>query len=366
MEERGSPRRDGLWPLSLQIDGQTWSGDLLEFSAQGMRARVQGRLAHAGAQVTVSLPSKGEQKSFIGNIVWSRASSASGITFVGIRFVRDHALDFLRDRAPHRAPLRRFRRANIESYADLFTPEGASTRAAVRDISSGGAFIEPSANASWKRNDWLRFSAGGSGVRSRVTWQGWSVRHGCYGYGIQFDRSVVTEHTAASEPKGEQWVFTYGSSMNLDSLLERARAFGCERSDFLLSRPATLQGYELCWNYFSNRWSSGAANIVAAPGKSLPGVVFKVSEPALRAVDEEEGHPTRRTRGDLPLSVSLSQADGTEQIVSAWVYSVQLYMTNEERVEPSSEYVGIMREGARLHGINPSYITHSLRPRRAR
>jgi gamma-glutamylcyclotransferase (GGCT)/AIG2-like uncharacterized protein YtfP len=154
--------------------------------------------------------------------------------------------------------------------------------------------------------------------------------------------------------KGE-WVFAYGSSMNTEDLHRWLTGHGRSTEGILQAAAASLPGYRMAWNYRSRMRRGGAANLRTAPGREMFGVALQVDEPTLLALDAKEGHPEIYSRGERQLAVRLR--DGTE--IQAWVYLVVPERCSERGEWPRKEYLRLVVEGAREHGL-PAWHVREL------
>lgn len=150
-----------------------------------------------------------------------------------------------------------------------------------------------------------------------------------------------------------EWVFAYGSNMDLEDLARWLRERGHPERRPLSMSAAVLEGHQLVWNYSSPSRKGGAANVEEAPLVSLPGVALLVEPPLLAALDEKEGHPDRYLRE--PRAVRLSD----DRRVTAWLYTVTPLWRTPEPVWPRRAYLDVVLRGARAHGL-PSWHVDAL------
>lgn len=150
-------------------------------------------------------------------------------------------------------------------------------------------------------------------------------------------------------------IFAYGSNMHLGDL---ARWLG-ER-DLLhlaprLATPAVLADHALDWHYHSMSRDGGAANVVAAPGREVRGVVLHACEALLDAIDRKEGHPLRYSRGDTPVVAACLRTGAPLQ---AWLYQVTDAFRTDAPVAPRTAYLALMIEAARAHALGADWVAH--------
>lgn len=146
-------------------------------------------------------------------------------------------------------------------------------------------------------------------------------------------------------------VFAYGSNMHQEDL---ARWFEANEFDYDASVLGLELGYlvdhTLVWNYLSPVREGGAANVGAAPGKRLPGVILEVDASGLEAIDRKEGYPDRYGRRLETIAVP----DGVER--QAWVYRVTDAYRREGFTPPRRNYLDLIIAAAERFRFNDAYL----------
>ena len=103
------------------------------------------------------------------------------------------------------------------------------------------------------------------------------------------------------------WYFAYGSNMNPARVRERGLSY-C----YLL--PATLAGHQLFFNKTASPAGAGHANIEAAPGDRVEGVLYQlVDDNEIERMDPFERVPINYRRELVELATSLGP-------IQAWTY----------------------------------------------
>jgi hypothetical protein len=148
------------------------------------------------------------------------------------------------------------------------------------------------------------------------------------------------------------WVFAYGSNMATDELARLRPFSGGQATGVARVEPAFLPGHRLVWNYRSRKRDCGVANVEPCSGRDLPGVALLVNAECLGAIDEKEGHPHAYSRGSSLVTVHLAR--GGE--VDAWVYVVRPERRSAMPVLPNREYLQLLIDGARHHGLPAAHI----------
>lgn len=136
-----------------------------------------------------------------------------------------------------------------------------------------------------------------------------------------------------------KWYFAYGSNMNVERLLDgRLAQKGVGMGARIGGR---LDGWELAFNKIRAEKSSGAGNILVAPGKIVHGTLNELPEAGFDVLDVWEGvaggHYERRT---LPII----RTDSGET-VDAIAY---VALTVGEGLRPTREYLGHLLAGQDL------------------
>lgn len=146
--------------------------------------------------------------------------------------------------------------------------------------------------------------------------------------------------SAAEDDEGSDvWYFAIGSMMNPTSLRGR-------RLVPLESFPAELLDFELI--FFG---SGGMAAAQDSPGKSLHGVLHRMSEKHMAVLDNLE-------RGYHRQTAQARDYSGRLQDCTVYVKNEELQATvSAGNVPPSERYLDILCEGAAHFGVDASYVT---------
>jgi gamma-glutamylcyclotransferase len=136
--------------------------------------------------------------------------------------------------------------------------------------------------------------------------------------------------------------FAYGSNMDerdLRVLCPTSRHLGC----------ACLDGYRLAFSRRSIVSGTGVADVAAAPGERVWGVLYELDEHDLDALDRKEGHGWAYIRERKRVRL---EADGLDR--DAIIYSVLSKEPSE--VAPSHEYLNRLVAAAERHALPQGYI----------
>jgi cation transport regulator ChaC len=135
------------------------------------------------------------------------------------------------------------------------------------------------------------------------------------------------------------WYFAYGS--NLSRAVMQSRA-----GQILDAQPGRLENYELLFNK-KVRGGTGEANIQPARGKLVLGVLYRLTEAALRSLDRNTGVPAHYRR------IEVSAQDGSGNKVNAQAYIASKV---EKGLRPATHYLQTILDGAAENGFPEDYM----------
>lgn len=135
------------------------------------------------------------------------------------------------------------------------------------------------------------------------------------------------------------WYFAYASNMSRAQVEQRAGAPAEEK-------VVRLDNYELNFDKIA-RGGTGTANLVAAEGKVVHGVLYRVTERQLKTLDRFEGVPDHYRRSQ----VTVVDEQGNR-------LSAQVYLARKVRkgLKPDRLYLQRIVQGAEEHGLPADYI----------
>ena len=149
-----------------------------------------------------------------------------------------------------------------------------------------------------------------------------------------------------------EWVFAYGSNMNLGDLRGWLAAQGHSGDGIRRVELAILPGYRLVWNYRSITRDGGAANVAPCAGRNLPRLALSVDARTLATIDRKEGHPRYYSRASAPIVVRLQRGED----ISAWVYIAVPERCSAAPVPPRRAYLDLLLKAAREHALPAWYV----------
>jgi gamma-glutamylcyclotransferase (GGCT)/AIG2-like uncharacterized protein YtfP len=152
---------------------------------------------------------------------------------------------------------------------------------------------------------------------------------------------------------GTDFMFAYGSNMNRSHVRSWLEANGFDSSLIVDATPATLDGYDFVWNYYSRGWGGGTANLEHKEGSLIHGVLMEIDESLLKAFDHKEGHPFFYSRGDKRIPV---RRDSDGKTVFAWIYLAAPNKGERRDVWPSREYKRTILEAASFSQFPQDYV----------
>ena len=149
------------------------------------------------------------------------------------------------------------------------------------------------------------------------------------------------------------YVFAYGSNMNSSDLRSWLERNGYDSSLILNRWPATLDGYDFVWDYYSSGRRGGACNLKQKDGSRIYGVLLEIDEALLKAFDRKEGNPIFYSRGRKRVPV-LREEDN--KVIPAWLYLAQPNKGSRTDVWPTREYKKIVLDGATEFNLPDEHI----------
>ena len=144
-------------------------------------------------------------------------------------------------------------------------------------------------------------------------------------------------------PPGEEiWYFAYGANMH-DSAFRDWR--GMRPREW---RPGRVRGYRLRFNLMAPRGHATYANLCADPGVEVWGVLYKITRRDLVRLEATEGVPWG---GYRPHWLAVEDLGGTVLHAATLIAA-----GHDDDRTPSLQYLTLLREGARAHGLPEHYI----------
>ena len=145
--------------------------------------------------------------------------------------------------------------------------------------------------------------------------------------------------------------FAYGSNLDpvqMGSRCPRAQPVGL----------AALHDHRLEFPRYSETWGGGSSGIAPAPGPTVWGVLFEISEACLASIDGHEGfrgpgHPDNHYEREHVTVDLVRPDDGSiPRRVRAWTYVAH----PANPTPPSRRYLDTILRGARHHRLPDEYI----------
>ena len=149
--------------------------------------------------------------------------------------------------------------------------------------------------------------------------------------------------------------FGYGSNLDWDDWSEWCLDNGFGPEGMTEIGPAWLPDHSMAFHYHSSSRNGGAADIVRTKkGCAVPGVLFRLDEQALRAMDRKEGHPSYYERR----IVHPTTPDGVEH--EALTYTVVAKKVKDEHIAPTQGYESLIRGGLERRGLPSDELNSAL------
>ena len=136
--------------------------------------------------------------------------------------------------------------------------------------------------------------------------------------------------------------FAYGSNLDPDQMKRR-----CPDSTLLV--PTRLDGHELRFVGFSKTWQGGVATVHPADGKTVPGLIYRMTPSDFDRLDVHEGGYRRQ--------IIRVPYDLTGDFVDAQTY---IHLDPNARHAPSPVYASIIAHAYGRLGVDLAQIKAAL------
>ena len=121
------------------------------------------------------------------------------------------------------------------------------------------------------------------------------------------------------------------------------RSRGVEMAE---ERAGKVENYEILFNKKA-RGGSATANIHPAMGKTVYGVLYRISEAGLRSLDRFEGVPQHYRR----IEVTVTDGEGNRVPAQAFIATKV-----DKGLRPAPHYIHAILEGAEEHQLPADYV----------
>jgi len=148
--------------------------------------------------------------------------------------------------------------------------------------------------------------------------------------------------------------FAYGSNMDKDYLDQWCRDHNHPIIEFLDIRPAILEDYKLCFNYYSEKtWQAGAANIIFEENSKVYGLLIRLDEKDKYIIRKKEGYPNYYS--EIPVTVKTFDNEIVNDVLT---YKVVKGREKSEHQPPTKYYMGLIINNAKKYGFPIDYINY--------
>ena len=140
--------------------------------------------------------------------------------------------------------------------------------------------------------------------------------------------------------------FAYGSNMSRQQMRERCPDHEC-------LGKAVLKDHALCFPRHSTIRNCGVAGLVERTGAEVWGVVYRLHDEDLAALDRREGFDPAQ-----PLEMNRYNRQTIRVLMDGREVACFAYFARPEPGEhvPNSDYLGTIIEGAEENGLPPDYV----------
>jgi gamma-glutamylcyclotransferase len=140
--------------------------------------------------------------------------------------------------------------------------------------------------------------------------------------------------------------FAYGSNMSRRQMTERCPGHEC-------LGLAVLMDHALCFPRTSPIRNCGVAGLAETPGAEVWGVVYRLHDEDLAALDRREGYDPAK-----PVHENRYNRQSVRVLMNGQAIECLTYFARHEPGEhaPSADYLGTMIEGAEENGLPEAYV----------
>ena len=146
------------------------------------------------------------------------------------------------------------------------------------------------------------------------------------------------------------YYFAYGSNMDKNELKEWCKNNNKPFPKWEFIGMASLENYEITFNYYSYSRGAGAANIIEKKGSVVYGLLFKVSDEELEFLRIKEGYPD--SYEDIKVNVK------SEKITysSVMAYKVTKNKERDHHEQPLKTYLQLIIQNGKTYGFPEDYL----------
>lgn len=152
--------------------------------------------------------------------------------------------------------------------------------------------------------------------------------------------------------------FAYGSNLEHEDWCVYCRRHGLLADGLKPLHPAIAPDHSLAFTRYSQTRGGGVLDILQSRGSAVSGMLYRVCEETLAALDHKEGVPHAYER--VPITVL--DADGAE--ISAFTYRVAPER-RERFVQPHPDYLAVCTAGRAAFGIDATILDEAAAGRPA-
>ena len=150
--------------------------------------------------------------------------------------------------------------------------------------------------------------------------------------------------------------FAYGSNLDFEDWSNWCLDRNVEPSGLVEVEPAFLPSYRLKFHYYSSGRKGGAADIIEADsGNIVPGALFELDDYTLNLMDRKEG-----VKGGAYQRKQVHVVTLEGRIIEALTYVVCKERIQNEFIEPTLDYVNLIRNGLSSRGLPTEFLDSAL------
>jgi cation transport regulator ChaC len=148
------------------------------------------------------------------------------------------------------------------------------------------------------------------------------------------------------------YYFAYGSNMDEDDFKEWCQTKNKPFPKWECIGVASLENYEITFNYKSETREAGTANIMEKRGSIVYGLLYIVNKEGLDVIRKKEGHPYRYEE------IKVDVKSGMKVYSKVITYKVTKNKELDHHVPPTKSYLQLIIENGKKYSFPEDYLNY--------
>ena len=115
---------------------------------------------------------------------------------------------------------------------------------------------------------------------------------------------------------------------------------------------ASLENYEITFNYYSCSRGAGAANVMKKRGPLVYGLLYMVNKEEFDVIRKKEGHPYCYEE------IKVDVKNGMKVYSNVITYKIIKSEEKDHHQPPSKSYIQLIIENGKKHGFPENYLNY--------